>query len=238
MNKLSHLHKNWHKALQQLIKSSQRRYLSPAIYAQYNVVVRLMRQYVHGNLIDLGCGNMPFKEFLLDLVNTYDSLDLWPYSEEVTYVGDIQDMSMIDSAAYDSAICLEVLEHVPDPQRAIREIYRILKPSGILVISVPHLSRIHNAPYDYFRFTSYGLAHLLRSVGFNIVDIWVKGGIFSFLGHQMSIVILGGCWGTPGLQKMALTLVKYCITIPCYKLDQLLDFGGMFALGYVAVARK
>lgn len=238
MNKLSCLHKNWHRALKELTKSSHRRYLSPAIYAQYNVAVGLMRQYVYGKLIDLGCGDMPFKEFLLDLVNTYDSLDLWPSSEEVTYVGDIQNMGIIDSGAYDSAICLEVLEHVPDPQQALKEIYRILKPSGILIISVPHLSRIHNIPYDYFRFTLYGLTHLLHSAGFDIVDIQVRGGMFSFLGHQMSIVILGGCWGTPILRRVALTLVKYCITIPCYKLDQLLDFRGIFALGYVAIARK
>ncbi|MEM2676100.1 MAG: class I SAM-dependent methyltransferase [Candidatus Bathyarchaeia archaeon] len=238
MNRLGRLYKNWHKALEELSKSHWRRYISPAIYAQYDVAVKLMREYVYGNLIDLGCGDMPFKEFLLDLVDNYDSLDLWPHSTEVTYVGDIQDMSMIGPCSYDSVICLEVLEHVPNPQQAIREIHRILKPSGVFIVSVPHLSRIHNIPHDYFRFTLYGLATLLHSAGFDIVDIRVKGGIFSFLGHQISIFILGSCWGTPVLRKIALILVKYCLTIPCYKLDQWLDFGGIFALGYVAVARK
>lgn len=238
MTKQSCLRRNWQRALRDLIKSSQRQYLSPAIYAQYKAVIELIRRYVHGNLIDLGCGDMPFKELLLDLVDKYDSLDLWPQSEVVTYVGDIQNMNMIDSCTYDSAICLEVLEHVPNPQQAIIEMHRILKPSGILIVSVPHLSRIHDIPHDYFRFTLYGLIHLLRSGGFDIIDIRVKGGIFSFLGHQISTAIIGGCWGISVLRKIVRILVKYCITIPCYKLDKLIDFGGIFALGYVAVAQK
>lgn len=238
MNVLGYLQKNWHNALQGLINSPRRWYLSPAIYAQYDVVIKLIRQYVRGNLIDLGCGDMPFKRYLLDLVSHYDSLDFWPHTEGVTYIGDIQNMSMINSCTYDTAICLEVLEHVPNPQKAVNEMYRILKSSGILIISVPHLSRVHDIPYDYFRFTSYGLAYLLSSSGFNIVGIWVKGGLFSFLGHQISILIIGACWGVPILREMAAILVKYCITIPFYKLDKLFDFGGIFALGYVAVAQK
>lgn len=231
------LYVNWHKALREARHPSLRQYLSPAIYAQYDIGVKIMRQYVYGKLIDLGCGDMPFRGFLLDLVDTYDSLDLWPNSE-VTYVGDIQNMSMLDANTYDSAICLEVLEHVPNPHQAIKEIYRILKPSGVLIISVPHLSRIHNAPYDYYRFTLYGLIHLLNSAGFSVITIQAKGGIFSFIGHQVSVFLVGLCWRAPVLRQIVSTLIKYCVTLPCYKLDQLVDFGGSFALGYIAVARK
>jgi SAM-dependent methyltransferase len=234
-----YLHANWGKVLKEFRGSSQRKFLSPAIYAQYKVVLPLINRYIYGKVIDLGCGDMPFKEFLINKVTVYNSLDLWPQVEGVTFVGDIEDMNMIDKDAYDSAICLDVLEHVPNPKQAIKEMHRILKPSGILLISVPHLSRLHFIPYDYFRFTLYGLTHLLRSIGFDVIEIQAKGGILCFLGHQMAIIIIASSWGLPFLiRQIVFSIVKYCITIPCYKLDQIIDPNHLFALGYVAVARK
>jgi|YelNatPaOPRAMG01_1025707.scaffolds.fasta_scaffold14612_4 SAM-dependent methyltransferase len=239
MNLRDRLRANWHKVLQEFHGASQRRYLSPAMYVQYQVVLPLINKYVHGKMIDLGCGDMPFREFLINQVDSYDSLDLWPQVENVTFVGDIEDMSMIEPCAYDSAICLEVLEHVPNPQQAIKEIYRILKPSGVVLFSVPHLSRLHHIPHDYFRFTPYGLTHLLQLAGFDVVDIQAKGGIFCFLGHQLSIIIMSICGEMPYLiRKIALAVTKHCITLPCYKMDQIWDPDRLFALGYVAVARK
>lgn len=238
MSMRDRLYANWRKVLQEFRGSSQRRYLSPAIYAQYKVVLPLMSRYIHGKMIDLGCGDMPFRELLINQVDTYDSLDLWPQCEDITFVGDIEDMSIIEPCVYDSAICLEVLEHVPNPHQAIKEIRRILKPSGIVLISVPHLSRLHDIPRDYFRFTSYGLTHLLQLAGFEIIDIKTKGGIFCFLGHQLSIIIMGCCWGIPVIRRIAFAIVKYCVAIPCYKMDQFFDLNRLFALGYVAAARR
>ncbi|MGB9592462.1 MAG: methyltransferase domain-containing protein, partial [Candidatus Kryptoniota bacterium] len=229
---------NWSKILQEFRGSSRRWYLSPALYAQYKIGLPLMSQYIHGKMIDLGCGDMPFREFLINQVDMYDSLDLWPQSNDVIFVGNIEDMNMIESCTYDSAICLEVLEHVPNPQQAIKEIHRILKPSGIVIISVPHLSRLHNIPHDYFRFTIYGITYLLQSAGFEIIDIKVKGGLLCFLGHQLSITILSKFWEVTLFRGILLALIKYCVTIPCYRIDRLFDSNRLFALGYIAVAQK
>ena len=235
--------KNWLRANRGKIEkdlwlSPERCHFSPAFHAQYQVALPLMRRYIHGKTIDLGCGSVPFRHLLADRVTTYHTLDLWPRSDKVTYVGDIQDISMIADASYDSAICLEVLEHIPDPFQAAREIYRILKPGGTVIVSVPHLSRLHDEPHDYFRFTIHGLHHLLTSTGFEVLEIQKKGGIFSFLGHQVSTLLLSAVWPVPGLRQTVWFLNKWLVTQPCYRIDSLFDHSGILALGYVAAARK
>ncbi len=76
-------------------------------------------------------------------------------------VGDVCDMPFPDNN-FDSVFLMEVLEHVHDPHKAISEIYRVLKPGGTLVFSVPFIFPLHDRPHDYFRYTKYGLELLLR----------------------------------------------------------------------------
>jgi SAM-dependent methyltransferase len=221
-----------------LAQSPERRFLSAAFLAQYRALSPLMRRYLHGRVIDLGSGTMPFKGLLGDQVMSYDTLDIAPRSEMTTYVGDIQDMQMIQDASYDSAICLEVLEHVPSPQRAVREVHRILEPGGFVIVSVPHLSRLHDEPHDYYRFTKYGLRHLLETAGFEVLELREKGGLVAFLGHQASTLLLAAVWSVPGLRKLAWLLNKWLVTWPCYELDRLTSGSGIFALGYLGLAQK
>jgi SAM-dependent methyltransferase len=86
----------------------------------------------------------------------------------VQVIGDVQALGIRD-ASFDVVLCTEVLEHVPDPQRAIDEMYRVLLPGGQLLLTTRFLFPIHDAPHDYFRFTKYGLRHLLRR--FEITEV-------------------------------------------------------------------
>jgi SAM-dependent methyltransferase len=221
-----------------LLSLPQRRYFSPIYYGQYRVTLPLIQQYVRGRFIDLGCGDLPFRDELIDRVTHYDSLDIFPQTEKVTYVTDIQDMAVVLGETYDSAICLEVLEHVPDPFRATREIYRILTPSAVLILSVPHLSRLHAEPNDYYRYTRHGLRYLLEQAGFEILELRQRGGLLTFLGHQVSTIILGTTWSIPGMRQIAWFLNSWLIARFCFWLDQLLTVSGIFAAGYTIVAVK
>jgi SAM-dependent methyltransferase len=238
MSVQSWLRTNREKIEQDLARSSERWDFSPAFLAQYRVLLPLIERYVTGMTIDLGCGTMPFSDLLTSRATTYHTLDLRPRASEITYVGDIQNMPMIPDETYDCALSLEVLEHVQDPWRAAGEIYRILRPDGIVIVSVPHLSRLHEEPHDYFRFTSYGLRHLLETTGFEIVEIHRKGGLVSFLGHQVSTLVLSAVWPVMALRKPVWFLNRWLITRLCYRLDSLWDRSGVFALGYAAAARK
>jgi SAM-dependent methyltransferase len=86
----------------------------------------------------------------------------------VRIIGDAQALGVRD-ASFDVVLCTEVLEHLPEPQRAIDEMFRVLVPGGRLLLTTRFLFPIHDAPHDYFRFTKYGLRHLLRR--FEIVEL-------------------------------------------------------------------
>lgn len=76
-------------------------------------------------------------------------------------VDDITKSSFPD-ANFDAVVIMEVLEHVVDPMRAASEIHRLLKPGGALILSTPFIFPLHDRPYDFYRFTKYGLAHIFR----------------------------------------------------------------------------
>lgn len=72
-------------------------------------------------------------------------------------------------AIADIVFCEQVLEHVPDPARAVENLRAMLRPGGYLVLSVPFMIRVHNEPSDYWRFTPAGLRLLVERAGFEVV---------------------------------------------------------------------
>lgn len=86
----------------------------------------------------------------------------------VQLLSDIQALALAENT-FDAVVCTEVLEHLREPQAAIDEMYRVLKPGGALLLTTRFLFPIHDAPHDYFRFTKYGLQYLLRR--FEIVEL-------------------------------------------------------------------
>jgi SAM-dependent methyltransferase len=79
----------------------------------------------------------------------------------VDVVGDIHHLPIPDNS-FDCAFCTGTLEHVRDPVQAVRELYRIVKPGGLVHIDVPFIQGYHPDPVDYWRFTLEGLRLLCR----------------------------------------------------------------------------
>lgn len=221
-----------------LAGTSRKHHFSAAAYSHLAVSLPLARAHLKGRLLDVGCGDMPFRTELESQVTAYDGLDFFPRSDRVRYVADAQDMHMIDAGVYDSVLCLEVLEHVPDPFRAMAEIGRVLRPGGSLVLSVPHLSRLHDLPHDYYRYTRHGVEQLLKHGGLEPVELRVRGGLFSFVSHQLSTIALGLVWGVPVLRDVVWHLNRWLLVYPAVALDRALDRQGLFAMGYTVAARK
>jgi SAM-dependent methyltransferase len=223
---------------EELRDPDQRKFFSPATYVHHQATVPALVKYVHGKCIDIGCGDMPYKTVIAERVTEYHSLDRERRAPDVTFVGDVQNMSMLIDNTYDSAVCFDVLEHVPNPMQAISEIGRILKPQGILILSVPHLSRLHEEPHDFFRYTKYGLHTLLENTGFDVLEMQTQGSLFSFLGHQFSTIFVCLFWHVPILKHVIFFMNKWLCVLPCSALDDVLDKKRLFALGYTCIARK
>jgi 2-polyprenyl-3-methyl-5-hydroxy-6-metoxy-1,4-benzoquinol methylase len=216
----------------------KRKYFSPASYADYQGTAPIIGQYLYGKCIDLGCGQAPFRRIAASVTSEYDTLDIENRIGDLTFHADVCDMGIVADALYDSALCLQVLEHVPDPFAAMREINRVLKRGGVLVLSVPHISRLHEEPHDYYRYTKYGLRYLAEVAGFDVLSIMPTGGLFSFFGHQVSTVLVLPVWHIPIAKWLVFALNKWLVTLPCYTLDRLTDKKKKFALLYTCVLSK
>jgi SAM-dependent methyltransferase len=223
---------------EELRDSDRRRFFSPSLLSEYEVTLPRIIAHVNGKIIDLGCGDMPFRKFVVDKVGEYHSLDIEKKVADVMFVGDIQDMNMIPSETYDSAICLQVLNYVANPFKALSEIQRILRKDGRLILSVCHLSRILDEPYDLYRYTNYGLKYLLEEAGFKVMEIVPTGGIFCFLGHQFSTIFVCLFWHIPVLKNVVFFLNKWFCAKLCFWLDKNIEKRKVLALGYTCVAKK
>jgi Methyltransferase domain len=90
---------------------------------------------------------------------------------------DVQNLSGYGDNSYDIVVIDNVLEHVTDPKRAVSEILRILKTSGVCICLTPFLVRIHGYPKDYWRFTASGLKAIFADFG--DVKVWSWGNRFT-----------------------------------------------------------
>jgi SAM-dependent methyltransferase len=119
---------------------------------------RFVRKHANSGLtLDIGAQTGPYAAWFPRRV----ALDIRP-RVGIQIVADAQALAVADGA-FDVVLCTEVLEHLQEPQRAIDEFFRVLKPGGTLLLSTRFLFPIHDAPDDYFRFTKYGLRYLLRA---------------------------------------------------------------------------
>lgn len=134
-----------------------------------------------GVLYDLGCGESPYRDFLLEYCSEYIGVDWSESAHENTarVIADLNRELPIDSEVADTVISISVLEHLAEPQTLLDEAHRILKSDGNLILQVPWQWWIHEAPYDYFRYTPYGLEYMLKKAGFENIIIEPQSGFFS-----------------------------------------------------------
>lgn len=133
-----------------------------------------------GHLYDLGCGEKPYKEWLLGYVDQYTGVD-WGNTHHLLkadIIADLNEPLPIDCDVADTVISLSVMEHLREPSVFLSESYRILKPNGAMILEVPFMWWVHEAPYDYFRYTRYGLQYLFEKAGFVDITIHPQTGFW------------------------------------------------------------
>jgi SAM-dependent methyltransferase len=167
-------------------QTSARRFIWSSDYLLMKPLQQAMREalpFVKGRVLDVGCGNQPFHAWFAQ-ADRLMGLDADAVDSRPDIVGDGTGLPFSNSS-FQSVVCLQTLEHIPDPFAALAEMARVLKPGGYLMLTVPQAWRVHEPPHDYFRFTNYGLRYLMGRNGLAVERIVPQGGVWALVGQTL-----------------------------------------------------
>jgi len=209
-------------------------WLTPGLYALYRGIRDYGVAKLKGRILDAGAGCGAWAPILRERGDVV-AVDLSRQGRP-DVAADLKNLPYPDGT-FDAVFCSQVLEHEPEPAALLAELYRVIKVGGALVLTAPHLSRFHDAPQDYFRFTASGLRSLAEGVGFATEEVRPCGGFLSFLGHNLNVLGLALTAPVPVIGRLAVAAAK--LKSPLWAaLDRAFDRGGLFALNWMLLARK
>ena len=152
----------------------------------------------NSRILDAGAGTQRYRKFCKHL--NYVSQDFGRYNGhgdsegmqtgefdygELDIVSDITAIPEPD-LSFDAIMCIEVLEHLPDPVQAIKEFSRLIKPKGHLILTAPFCSLTHFSPYHFCTgFNTHWYQIHLAGCGFKIIDITPNGNFFEYIAQEI-----------------------------------------------------
>lgn len=168
-------------------------YISPFFIGKYylrrDILNAIAKYKFNGTVFDLGCGQKPYQQFFKHS-EKYLGIDFYEYSPnkdfsqlepDFFFSKDYSKDYLIDTAddSYDHCVSFQVLEHHPEPQTMIKELVRITKKGGLIMISAPFLGGLHEEPNDFQRYTKYQFARLFKAQNCEVLSIIEQGSLFS-----------------------------------------------------------
>lgn len=128
---------------------------------------------ISGKTVDVGSGSKPYKD-LFKNVTEYIGLDIEQsgHNHQTSDIDVFYDGKTFpfENNSIDSLVFFEVLEHVFNPDEFLSEIARVVNPGGKCVVTIPFLWGEHEQPYDFARYSSFGLNHLFNQHGLEIIE--------------------------------------------------------------------
>jgi SAM-dependent methyltransferase len=157
-------------------------------YLVSSIIDLWMREHavsaVRGTLLDYGCGGQPYRTLFAPYIERYIGADV------AAAAGIEIDLELVPGEpvplpdqSVDAVLSTQTIEHVPDVDFYLSECHRLLRPNGTLVLTAPMHWRHHEAPYDFFRFTRFGLTRLVEKHGFAIKNLEPCGGVYVLMGQ-------------------------------------------------------
>lgn len=175
-----------------------------------------------GELLDIGCGKMPYKKYILEHseVEKYVGLDI---ESALVYDNDVAPdftwdgiIMPFEDSSFDCAFGTEVLEHCPEPEIVLKEVYRVLKPGGVFFFTVPFLWNLHEVPHDEYRYTPFSLERHLRNSGFSEIKIKATGGWHAAMAQMLGLWVRRSTMPSGKrkvLSNVLMPVIKYLIKI-------------------------
>jgi SAM-dependent methyltransferase len=191
--------------------------------------------------LDVGCGLRPYehhfpKNSYIGVDVEYSGRDKMLKSPDYFYDGNILPFP---ENSFDGVISTQVFEHVPNTRALIAEIHRVIKPGGGLVVSLPFMWQEHEEPYDFSRFTSFGITELLKQNGFEIESIVKDVGAIESLAVVLNVYIAYNL--VPRIRGFG-SLIAFTVGLPiqliAWTLQRILPDRGQLYLNLIIRARK
>ncbi len=200
-------------------------------------------QYCGGKFADIGCGNAPFYGFYKDYVSDIVTVDWENSIHRNPFVDIFADLNQppifgLKDAEFETVLCSDVLEHLSEPRGFLREMARILRPGGKLLLNAPFLYWVHEEPYDFFRYTQFALEKMLTEAGFRVVELRALGTPLDVVATFTSIITLYGLgiFGRP-LGWLNAQMPSFFYAIPGLR-KKAEAFSSFLPLGFAAVAER
>jgi len=192
--------------------------------------------YAHGRVLDVGCGTKPYQHLFRGHYTEYIGIDFETVQKSKADVFANSLHLPFRSNALDTVFSTQVIEHIPDPFLMMREMARVVRPLGHVIITAPQVWPIHEAPYDFFRYTNYGLEHLATQAGLNVVLMRERhGGVYA-LGQMACFMLYSRHHHSPVMRFLLKPI--FLLTQLLAALVDRLYYYPEFTLGYVLVAQK
>ncbi len=207
-------------------------------YLVYSALLPALAQFcvkLQGSLLDLGCGNSPYRPLLTNVLH-YVPYDLTTTASRPDVVGVAQNLPF-HSCSFDSVLCTQVLEHVPDPWYMLKEVHRVLRPGGKLLLSAPQAWRLHEEPFDFYRYTKYGLHYLVQEAGLQMIETIPQGGVWLLLGQSLNNTLWQKIPAKYSMWWFVYIVRTLCINVAFSACNQLWEDNGD-TLNYVILACK
>lgn len=215
-------------------------------YIHYYFLVRdiqeAVKKYTKGDFLDLGCGNKPYESLYTPLSATQVGCDVIQSDRNRVDVICPAHQLAFPGNSFDTVFSTQVLEHVYEHDEMIKEIYRVLRPGGHIILTVPFAWELHEEPYDFFRYTKHALKTLFEKQGFEIEYIKPNGGKWAAVYQLRNNILFSSFAGktlAARLKKFFYVQLKmirlrnhFAIWLDKNFRDE------VFTLNYIVVARK
>ena len=226
-------------ASQNLVAALKRTWLDP-YHISHSTIERGLRRHsdaIGGRVLDVGCGDKPYKRFFPRATHYVGTETRHTFAKQRAFdVIALGEALPFSSGSMNGILCTEVLEHVPEPGDFLTEMHRVLAADGVLLLTTPQTWGLHEEPYDFYRYTKYGLSYLFKKSGFEVLSVEPTTGTLGTVGQRLS-----SFWYTR-LRKSKLTkplgvLGSSGIQLAFYAMDIIFAHQGD-TLDWIVLARK
>ncbi|MNL00194.1 Demethylmenaquinone methyltransferase [compost metagenome] len=198
-----------------------------------------------GGILDIGCGKMPYKEYILknSEVTKYIGLDI---EEALVYDSKVKPdftwdgINMpFENNSFECAFGTEVLEHCPEPEVILKEVHRVLKEDGIFFFTVPFLWNLHEVPHDEYRYTPFSLQRHLENSGFKNIEIKALGGWHASMAQMLGLWVRRAPMNPKKRKILSLILKPFILLLIKKDKNLTVNFKeGQMITGLYGVAKK